>query len=74
MDNAELESLKQILEAYKKSTMIDYGSPDQYQYRQNDLIQKVAEYLLMKFYQWEQQQYNNKQLENDKDGQKRLSH
>lgn len=68
MDNAELESLKQVFEAYKKSTMIRYGSPDQYQYRQNDLIQKVAEHLLIKFSRWEQEQYNNKQLESDKDG------
>jgi len=73
MNDAELDGLKKIFEAYKKSTMIAYGSPDQYQYRQNDLIQKVAEFLLIKFYQWEQQQYDNKQLEDKNGGQKQLS-
>jgi predicted protein tyrosine phosphatase len=66
MDNAELESLKQIFEAYKKSTMIAYGSPDQYQYHQNQLIKKIAEHILVKFYKWAQQQYNEKQLEKHK--------
>lgn len=72
MDDATLTALKALSEAYKKSTMIRYGSPDQYQYRQNDLIQKVAELLLIPFYQWEHQQAINQQLEDKNEGQKQL--
>ncbi len=63
MDEAELNGLKEIFDSYKKATMIKYGTPDQYQFRQNDLTQKVAEFLLIKFYRWEQQQHEQKQLE-----------
>jgi hypothetical protein len=72
MNEGELNALKEIFEAYKKATMLKYGTPDQYQFRQNDLSQKVAEYLLIKFYQWEQQQHDLKQLE-AKDEPKRIS-
>jgi hypothetical protein len=46
--------------------MIICGSPDQYQYHQNQLIKKIAEHILVKFYKWAQQQYNEKQLEKHK--------
>ncbi len=65
MKDYELDNLKQLFDVYKKSQMISYGTPDQYQYRQNELIQKIAEIMLIPFYQWEQEQYDKKEKDKE---------
>jgi predicted protein tyrosine phosphatase len=42
----EYEELYQLL---SQSNMICYGSPDQYQYRQNQLLQKIAHIMLFPY-------------------------
>ena len=49
----EKEALEQyydnFIDAFKKSGMISYGSPDQFQYRQNCLLQAMAEFMIAKY-------------------------
>jgi len=49
MNENELKSYQQLFDAYKKSQMIAYGSPDQFQYHQNQLCRTMAEFLLTPF-------------------------
>ena len=58
MEQEELNRYEELYDLYKKSRMICYGSPDQFQYRQNELLQKVAEIILLPY--WKCQ---NKELE-----------
>ncbi len=43
------DEYEDIYEAYMNSNTISMGSPDQYQYRQNQLIQKLAEFILLPY-------------------------
>jgi len=57
MEEYKLEQLREVFELYKKATLISYGSPDQYQYRQNELLKKIAEVILFPFFEREREYY-----------------
>jgi hypothetical protein len=43
------EELEELYDAYMKSNMICTSQPDQFQYRQNQLCQKLAEFILIPY-------------------------
>ncbi len=49
MDDLMKKQYEDLFESYKKSQMVSYGSPDQYQYRQNKLLQKLSEVILFPY-------------------------
>ena len=50
MDKEILQKcFENLLEAYKKSNLIIYATPDQFQYRQNCLLQAMAEFMIANF-------------------------
>ena len=51
---------RELFEKYKKATMISFGSPDQYQFHQNELAKSLAEFILLPFYEWESEEYKKK--------------
>lgn len=61
MEDQQLKEYKEIFDLYQKSRMIAYGSPDQFQYRQNELLQKLAEFILIPFWQWEHEEHKKKE-------------
>lgn len=46
MNETEKLALKNIFEAYKKSELVMYGSPDQFQFRKNQLLTAIADFIL----------------------------
>jgi hypothetical protein len=56
MEKYKLDQLKNINEKYKLAAFVSYGSPDQYQFRQNELMRCLAEFILTPFWQWENEQ------------------
>jgi hypothetical protein len=53
MEKYKLEQLKNIAEKYKQASFVSLSSPDQYQFRQNELMRSLAEFILTPFWQWE---------------------
>lgn len=51
------------MQYYSKSELISYGSPDQYQFRQNELLKKMAEFILTPYWEWQsaQNEKNNQE-------------
>ena len=47
MDEDQAKLFENLREAYQKANLVAYGAPDQFQFNQNQLIQRVAEYLLI---------------------------
>ena len=49
----EKEALEQyydnFVESFHKSTLVAFGTPDQFQYRQNCLLQAMAEFMIAKY-------------------------
>lgn len=39
-------SYERLFEKYKKANLVSYGSPDQYQFRKNELVMEITEILL----------------------------
>ncbi len=60
MDKERIKEYEELFDIYKKSRLISYGSPDQYQYRQNELLQKLAEFILLPFWQWQSNENEKK--------------
>ncbi len=54
MQESELEMMKlaycNLLNKYKKSNLVCFGRPDNFQFHQNELNQSIAEYLLQPFW------------------------
>jgi len=42
----ELKLFNSLLDAYQKSMLVCHGSPDQFQYRQNLLLQELTKYVI----------------------------
>ncbi len=57
MDQERIKQYEELFDFYKKSRLIAYCSPDQFQYRQNELLQKLAEFILLPF--WQRQNNEN---------------
>lgn len=53
MEEWQIEKYKELQRLYEESRMIKYGSPDQYQYRQNALLQYLAEFFLIPYWQYQ---------------------
>lgn len=53
MEEKQIKKYEELFEKFKKASMICYGSPDQFQYRQNELLHALAEFILMPFWQWQ---------------------
>jgi hypothetical protein len=59
MEEWPLKKYKELLETYDRSRMISYGSPDQFQYRQNQLLQALAEFILEHYYKCQEEEEKN---------------
>lgn len=55
-------SLEDLNELYKRSVIVAYGSPDQYQFHQNELSKGLAIFLLQDFWEKESQKDDNEDL------------
>ena len=62
MEDYKKEQYEKIFDKYKKATMISYGSPDQFQFRQNELMLSLAEFILTPYWQWEHEKATQEQL------------
>jgi len=51
MDEVTKEQYRQLFEKYKESRMVKYGSPDQFQWRKNELIEALAEFVLIPYFE-----------------------
>ncbi len=56
MDEIQIKSYKELFDKIKVSRMVKYGSPDQFQFRQNELIQALADFIMLPYYQYEHEQ------------------
>jgi len=55
-----IERLQELEDAYKRATLVCYGSPDQYQFRHNELIRAMAEIMLQPLYDIRFEEMNKK--------------
>lgn len=46
MEEKEKKLFEKLYDHYKKSNMLCFGSPDQFQYRQNQLLPSLVELIL----------------------------
>ena len=60
MEQDEINRFMDIEDAYTRSNLINYGSPDQYQYRQNQLCQKLAEFVLTPYWNFQSEDQQKK--------------
>lgn len=49
MEEDEKLLFHKLYEDYKKANLISYGSPDQYQFRQNNLLKSLSEVILFPY-------------------------
>jgi hypothetical protein len=56
VNEEEIKKYKKLFEKLKESRMVKYGSPDQFQWRQNELLQEMADFIMIPYYQWEHEQ------------------
>lgn len=53
MNEELLKIYEEIFDNYKKAELVSYGTPDQYQFRQNELSKSVAKFILMPYWKWQ---------------------
>jgi predicted protein tyrosine phosphatase len=46
MDEEKNKLFDQLYDAYKKASLVSFGSPDQYQFHQNNLIKALALFVM----------------------------
>lgn len=56
MEEYEIERYKPLMKRYEEANLIRFGSPDQFQFRQNQLLKQLAEFILAPFSKWEAEQ------------------
>jgi hypothetical protein len=54
MNEHEIEEFKKINEKYRQATSLRYGTPDQYQFRQNELMHALARFILEPYWKYEE--------------------
>lgn len=62
MNKDDLNAFRDLYDVYQRAMLISHGSPDQFQYRQNQLTQAVAEFLLAPYLKYEEEE-KKKRLE-----------
>lgn len=53
MEEEKIKQYEELMKLYKESQMVKYGSPDQFQYRQNQLLKELAKFILIPFCKWQ---------------------
>jgi len=51
MNESQKASYEDLFEAYKKTQLVAYGSADQYQFHRNELCIKLAEFILLPYFE-----------------------
>lgn len=64
MEQYKVDQYKKVFEKYQRATLVSFGSPDQYQFRQNELMHALAEFILIPYWQYEREKHH-RELEND---------
>jgi hypothetical protein len=59
MDKEEVKDFEILNDKYIKSLSIAFGSPDQYQYHQNELCKEIARFILKPY--WVKQMEKSKE-------------
>jgi predicted protein tyrosine phosphatase len=61
MKKYKKDKYERIFEKYKESQLIAYCTPDQYQFRQNELIKELAEFILTPYFKWKNEQVEDEE-------------
>ncbi len=64
MDAVTKEQYRRLFEKYKDARKVKYGSPDQFQWRKNELLECMAELFLQPYFNLldEEDQKRNKDM------------
>lgn len=59
MNEEEIKQYEELKHFYQKTMEVRFGRPDEFQYHQNNLCQKLAEFLLNPYMKWMKTQSKN---------------